>query len=588
MALLPLSFPPGIYRNGTEYQAKGRWYDANLIRFYEGTIRPIGGWRTKNRTGALTDPFSTVNTTPTVTVAHIAHGLRVGDRVLFLTSAAVGGLTMNNVNWTVASVPGANSYTFTHTSNATSTAGPAGGATTYAYTQAVTGKARGIATWKDNTLITWAGIGTESKLYILNRAAQLFDITPAGFTAGISSAIAGGGYGNGSYGTTVYGIPRADSSLIQDVTTWSLDTFGQYLDGCTVDDGKIYEWQLNTGVVAAAVTNAPTARAIVVTEEGFLFALGAAGVPRRVQWCDQRNNTLWAAAATNQAGSLDLQTVGKLMQGKKVRGATLIWTDIDVHVATYIGGVFIYSFNRLAENCGAISQNCVASLDAQAVWMGRSGFWLYNGGYVSPLPCDVSDYIFSSLNSQQCSKVSCFVNSQYGEVTWLYPSGPTNENDSYVTWNYRAASGAHSPLQSAPVVWTFGKIVRLSGADRGALNYPLLMGNDGFPYEHEVGFNYDGTFPYIESGPFELGNGDNVMHATSLIPDFLSYFDVTVTFKVKILPNGSEYTFGPYTLTENTDVRFTGRQAKVRFTGIHLSDWRVGTPRLDVTPGGKR
>jgi hypothetical protein len=44
MALVPLNLPPGVYHNGTEYQAKGRWYDANLVRWFEGTTRPIGGW----------------------------------------------------------------------------------------------------------------------------------------------------------------------------------------------------------------------------------------------------------------------------------------------------------------------------------------------------------------------------------------------------------------------------------------------------------------------------------------------------------------------------------------------------------------
>lgn len=43
--LIPISPPPGLYRNGTRYQAKGRWYTANLVRFLSNTIRPIGGWR---------------------------------------------------------------------------------------------------------------------------------------------------------------------------------------------------------------------------------------------------------------------------------------------------------------------------------------------------------------------------------------------------------------------------------------------------------------------------------------------------------------------------------------------------------------
>lgn len=43
--LIPISPPAGLYRNGTKYQAKGRWYDANLVRFLSNTIRPVGGWR---------------------------------------------------------------------------------------------------------------------------------------------------------------------------------------------------------------------------------------------------------------------------------------------------------------------------------------------------------------------------------------------------------------------------------------------------------------------------------------------------------------------------------------------------------------
>ena len=45
MPLIPLDIPAGQYRNGTEYQSQGRWRDANLIRWHEGALRPIGGWR---------------------------------------------------------------------------------------------------------------------------------------------------------------------------------------------------------------------------------------------------------------------------------------------------------------------------------------------------------------------------------------------------------------------------------------------------------------------------------------------------------------------------------------------------------------
>lgn len=575
MALLPLDFPPGIYRNGTERQSKNRYFDCNLIRFYEGTKRPIGGWRKKSITGTLTNPFTTVSFNH-VTVAHTAHGLRVGDALAYANATTVGGLNMNG-SWVVASVPDANTYTFDHTDQASYMPTGSGGTVNYSYAQLLTGSNRAIITWKDNSVVTWAGLGTHSHLYAMGRTGALYDITPAGFTSGRASSSAAGGYGSGAYGASTYGTPRADSTLIQDASVWTLDTFGQYLVGCMADDGKLYEWQLVTGTPAAAITNAPTGcRAVFVTEERIMVALGAESVPRRVKWCDAEADTVWTPAATNQAGDFDLQTAGRLMMGKKVRGGNLVWTDLDVHLMTYTADILVYSFNKLAEGCGAISQNCAAVLTASTVWMGSKGFWLWNG-FVQPLPCEVSDYVFSDINANQLSKVTCWHNSVFGEVTWHYPSSGSNENDRYVTYSYRERH------------WTIGStLARLAGIDRGTFLYPLLAGSDGYTYEHEVGFSYDGQYPFLESGPFEGGNGDNVMHALQLIPDEKTSGDVTATFKVKFYPNGPETSFGPYTLSASTDVRFCGRQTKVRYTGSQLADWRVGAPRLDLKQGGGR
>jgi hypothetical protein len=488
--LIPLRLPPGIYRNGTEYQAKGRYYDANLVRFYEGTIRPLGGWMKQSTT-------------------------------------------------------------------------------------AVTGSPRALLAWKDNTLTTWAAIGTHSRLYAMSRSGSLSDITPAGFTAGRADAIAGGGYGFDAYGSSAYGTPRPDTSLILDASVWSLDTWGEDLVGCMAEDGKIHQWSLDTAVPAASIVGAPVARAIVVTEQRILMALGAGGNPRRVAWSDQENNTDWTPSATNQAGDFNLQTNGRLMCGKRIRGGTLLFTDLDVHLATYTADNLVYGFDKLADNCGAISQNCAGTVDGRTVWMGARGFWLHDG-YVSALPCEVADFVFSSINPVQVSKVSCFVNSAFGEVTWLYPSAASLENDRYVTWNYRENH------------WSIGALARLCGADRGVFLYPLLCGADGYVYEHETGFSYDGAVPFLEGGPLELGEGDTVFGAEWLLPDDMTAGDVTATFKVKFVSDDTESVFGPYTLSSRTDVRFEGRQVKVRFTGANLTDWRIGVPRLDVIPGGKR
>src|SRR5438105_3572488 len=57
-ALIPVSLPVGLYANGTIYEAKNRWYRANLIRWIDGALRPVGGW-----TAALTVAGATIQAT---------------------------------------------------------------------------------------------------------------------------------------------------------------------------------------------------------------------------------------------------------------------------------------------------------------------------------------------------------------------------------------------------------------------------------------------------------------------------------------------------------------------------------------------
>jgi len=46
--LIDYELPPGVFRNGTRYSAQGRFYDADLWRWFEGTQLPVGGWRFKS------------------------------------------------------------------------------------------------------------------------------------------------------------------------------------------------------------------------------------------------------------------------------------------------------------------------------------------------------------------------------------------------------------------------------------------------------------------------------------------------------------------------------------------------------------
>ena len=492
---IPLKIPPGIYRNGTEYQSSGRWYDANLVRWYENTLRPINGWRKR---------FSSQT--------------------------------------------------------------------------AMSGKCRGLITWRDNTNDRWIAAGTHTKLYVMNESGTLKEITPTGFTAGIADGTSYTGYGYAAYGNFAYGVQRPDLGDVISATTWSMDTWGEYLVACSSADGKIYEWQLGftTPTLAAAITNAPTScKAVMVTADRIMFALGAGGNPRKVAWSDQENNTVWTAAIDNLAGDYELTTPGTLLAGKRVKGVNLLFTDVDVHTAQYIGAPFVYGFEKAGSGCGLISAQSVAAIDTAAIWMSSSGFWMYDG-YVKPLPCDVSDYVFNDINLTQKSKIYAVHNSKFGEIWWFYPSNDSNENDSYVTYNYREGH------------WNIGTLSRLAGTDAGVFTYPIMVDSSGYIYEHEVGFSYDSASVYAQSGPIELGTGENIMNVRQVIPDEQTLGEAVVSFTSRFYPTGTESTHGPYTAANPTSVRFSGRQVEVKVTGNTLADWRIGVMRLEATAGGRR
>ena len=493
MALIDLNIPAGVYRNGTDLQTQGRWRDANLIRWHDGVMRPIGGWRTRSI------------------------------------------------------YAGAN-------------------------------KLRGMLTWADNSADRYIASGTYNKLYVWDSAGIQYDITPTGLTAGREDALAFTGFGGNFYGRFAYGVARPDTSRIFPATSWHLEPWGEYLLACTEDDGKIYEWQTDTAADAAVLSNAPVDNlGIAVTEERFLFALGAGGNPRKVQWSDREDNNTWTPAATNEAGDLELNTSGALMKGVSVKGQTLLLTTRDAHVANYIGPPYVYGIERVGTSCGLAAAEACVVVDAGAFWMGVNSFYVYNGGSVQDVPCDVSDYVFNDINKAQISKAFGVSNSMFGEIWWYYPSASSTENDRYVAFNYDEGT------------WSIGQLDRTAGSDRGAFRQPILAAaSDNKIYEHEVGLEYGSLTPFAESGPFRIATGDSVMSVVEMIPDEKTQGDVNATFKTRFYPNGEERDYGPYNMSNPTSLRFTGRQVRLRVEGARYTDWRVGINRIDVVQGGRR
>lgn len=494
MPLVPLKLPPGMLRNGTEFEQSNRWRDGSLMRWSEGSLRPVGGW------SEFTDSNNYMNAAP-----------------------------------------------------------------------------RGMHGWRSNDASNNIAAGTYNKLYYISSSGTLVDITPATLAAGRETATQNTGYGGGYYNVGNYNEPTQPTATYEPATVWAIDNYGEFLIACSSFDGKLWEWQLDTNANAAAIANAPiNNRSMIVTEERFIFALGAGGNPRKVQWCDREDNTAWTASATNEAGELELQTSGSIQCAGRVRGRTIILTDVDAHLATYQGPPYVYGFERVGSACGTDSPNSLVTVDQMAFWMGQKGFFVFDGSTVAELNCDVSDYIFRDINTNQISKVYGVHNSRYSEIWWFYPSEQSGENDRYITFDYKDK------------VWTFGILDRTAAIDIGTLRNPVWATPDGELYFHEFGFNHGGSTCFVESGPISLGNGDSIMKVNQLIPDEETQGEVTATFKTRFHPNDTERSYGAFTMTNPTSVRFQGRQVRVRYDSVVNSDFRVGSMRLNVEPGGRR
>jgi len=79
--LMSLELPPGLKNNGTVLESKDRWFSGNLVRFFNGTKQPVGGWVRRTLTGA------TITGTPKA-----AHSWQLNDGTKYIAIGTTTGL----------------------------------------------------------------------------------------------------------------------------------------------------------------------------------------------------------------------------------------------------------------------------------------------------------------------------------------------------------------------------------------------------------------------------------------------------------------------------------------------------------------
>ena len=614
MPLQKLQLKPGVDRENTRYAAEGSWYETDKVRFRRGMPQKIGGWvrlsaatflgvcrsmlnwSTLQRqnlvsvgtnlkyyierggayfdvtpiraTATLTNPFTTTSGSATVLVTDTAHGALQNDFVTFSGATAVGGLTLNGefqINFVSE-----DTYNITSATNASSSA---------------------------------TGGGTVTATYQLNTGSEI--------------AVPFTGWSAGTWGSNTWGN---SGTTLSPIRLWSQANFGEDLF-FTYRGGELFYWDASNELTTRAVyvsslggaSDVPTIVNKAFVSDIFRFAfcfgandLGAAALdPMLIRWSDQEDVANWTPTATNQAGSLRLSRGSEIITALQARQEILVWTDTAVYGMQYLGAPEVWGAQLLGDNITIASTNAAVYSGNIAYWMGTDKFYSYDGT-VKTLPCSVRSYVFNDFNFSQYGQVVAGTNERFDEIWWFYCSAGVTQNDRYVVYNY---------LQD---IWYYGTLSRSAWIDSDLRENPMAATYSNNLVNHEVGYdNQEGATASaitatITSSEFDLDDGDKFMFINRMLPD-VTFDGSTVSAPaatMTLLPmqnSGSGYNnplseggTNTSTVTRSATVpieKFTG-QVFVRVRGRQMAftmesteigvAWKLGIPRLDMRPDGRR
>ena len=616
MALRKLVLRPGVNKEVTRYVDEEGWADCDKIRFRAGYPEKIGGWQrissntflgvaralfnwvtlegqkllgvgtnlkmyiekggvyfdiTPERTPSgvsLTDPFTTVSGSTTVTVTDANGGYVNGDFVTFSGASAVGGLTLNGEFQITYST--GNTYTIESSSVASSSA---------------------------------TGGGSVTAKYQLNVGPE-FAVPLVGWGAG--------GWSEGTWGN---GAVSTDSLRL-----WSQSNFGEDLV-FGPRGNSIYYWDATNGLTTRAVelsalsgaSNTPTKQNFILVSDvsRFVFCFGANTLgtstqdPMLIRWSDQEDVVNWTPSATNQAGDLRLSQGSEIIGALQARQEILVFTDSALYALQYVGGTIVWGSQLLSTNLSIASQNAAVFSDGVTYWMGLDSFYLYDGS-VKNLPCTVKRHVFTDINHEQIEQVFAGSNEGFNEIWWFYCSDTSTTIDKYVIYNYEQN------------IWYFGSLARSAWLDTGIRQFPVAATYSNNLVTHEDGLdNNEGSTgsaitAFITSGEFDIDDGDKFSFIRRLLPDITfegsTAESPAATFELLPLQSSGSGRNDPlseggsssgtvtrsatvpvekYTTQVNTRVR--GRQLSIKVQSDSLGvKWQLGAPRLDIRADGRR
>jgi len=578
--------------SATGFPASGRVkIDDEIITYASiSSVTLQGCARGQNGTTAASHADGAAIACCTITVTEAEHGALDNDFVTFTGAASLGGLitaAVLNQEYQVTTVVSANSYQI----------------------EARTVSSIASITTTDGLDPTFLFCNTSDSGTGGSSTVAAYQIN-----TGLDTTISGNGWNAGTWGRGTWNSATDLSASGQTLRLWSHDNFGEDLL-INDRDGNIYYWNKTDGTgvraqVLSSLTNsdgAPTSGKIVlvsdVSRHVIVFGCDPENSteqdPLLVRFGSQESLITWSAAATNTAGDLRIGSGSEIIAAIETKQQIIIFTDVSLHAMQFLGPPFTFGINMVSDNLTIMSPLSAINVEDTIFWMGQEEFYSYSGS-VQRLACTVRDFIFSDFNFLQKEKVTAATNTAFGEVWWFYPSASSQENDKYVVFNYQQN------------VWYYGDMARTVWMDRGINADPIAAGTDHYLYSHESGFDDGSTEPatalaaFIESSQIDMGDGDHFLFMTRMVPDVTFRNSTAASPAATMTLQARNYPGGLYLQTQAKAVTRTStvpieqwtNQVNVRLRGrafslkVASSDtgvgWRLGTPRVDIRPDGRR
>jgi hypothetical protein len=554
---------------------------------YGGAYYDITPLRATTSAGDVT--FSATDGSSTITVTDTSHGAIVGDFVTFSGAASLGGnitAEVLNQEYKIVTVPTANTYTIT---------------------------AREV---NPVSRITLNGIYTPVAVTANSSDSGNGGSSTVGayqLNIGLNTSITGDGWNAGTWGRGTWNsatTPTVESVL----RLWTHDNFGEDLV-INIFNGGLYYYDSSSGLtnravvlssVAGAVSPPSVAVKVLVSDVDLhVIAFGCDSEddpgtqdPLLIRFSDQRNALDWKATVDNTAGDLKISSGSKIITAIETKREILVFTDTSIYSMQFIGPPDTFGITIVSEGISIRSPNSAVAIEDNVFWMGNNEFYVYNGA-VQKIPCTLRDFVFSDFNNLQAEKVFAGVNSSFSEIWWFYPSANSNEIDKYVIYNYQQQ------------IWYFGSLPRTAWLDRGVNELPTAASPDYYLYNHETGDDDGSTDPvtaitaHIESSQMDIGEGDQFTFISRIIPD-ITFRNSEIGKKASLSLKARNFPGGNYLQTDSAEIsktatvpveqftndafiRLRGRSFALRVesteTGI---SWRLGSPRIDIRPDGRR